>query len=79
MRSPSNPASSMNLPTERLVLTFGVGIAVAAYGYWTLHSLRLGLGVTATASLRAGVVLTAVLLLALVLRVATRVNRPPDP
>ena len=64
----------MNLPTERLVLAFGVGIAVVAYGYWTVQGLRFGEGWTGVASLRAGVVLGAVLLLALVLRAAKRVN-----
>ncbi len=69
----------MNLPTERLVLAFGGGIAAAAYLYWTVEAVRLGLGWTSIASARAGVVLAATVLLALVLRSATRANQPPDP
>lgn len=70
----------MNLPSERLILAFGVGIAAAAYGYWTYRSIQLGLGVTETASIRAGVVLGALLLLALLLRAVAHVNQPPgDP
>ena len=65
----------MNLPTERLVLAFGTAIAAAAYAYWTARSLRLGLGLTSTASVRAGVVLAAFVLLALVLRFAIHTNR----
>ena len=68
----------MNLPTERLVLAFGCGIAAVAYLYWTVEAVRLGLGWTAVASLRAGVVLVGTVLLALVLRAATRSNPPPD-
>ena len=68
----------MNLPTERLVLAFGCGIAAAAYLYWTVEALQLGLGWTSTASLRAAVVLGGTALLALVLRAAIRTNRPPD-
>lgn len=69
----------MNLPTERLVLSFGAAIAVATYAYWTYRSFQLGLGITATASIRAGVVLGAFVLLGLVLRFAERTNRPPEP
>ena len=68
----------MNLPTERLVLAFGCGIAAAAYLYWTLQAIDLGLGWTSVASLRAAVVLGATVLLALVLRAAIRTNKPPD-
>lgn len=68
----------MNLPTERLVLAFGCGIAGAAYLYWTAEAARLGLGLSGIASLRAGVVLAGTVLLALVLRAAARANRPPD-
>lgn len=69
----------MNLPTERLVLAFGCGIAAAAYAYWTVEAHRLGLGWTPVASARAAVVLAGTLLLALVLRAAARANPPPDP
>jgi hypothetical protein len=69
----------VNLPTERLVLAFGTAIAAAAYVYWTVRSLQLGLGWTSVASVRAGVVLAAFVLLALVLRFAAHTNRPPDP
>ena len=69
----------MNLPSERLVLAFGVAIAGAAYVYWTVQGVRLGLGWTSTASVRAAVALGGVLLLALVLRAAKRVNRRDDP
>ncbi len=68
----------MNLPTERLVLAFGAAIAAAAYLYWTVRSLQLGLGWTSTASIRAGVVLVAFVILSLLLRFAARTNRPPD-
>ena len=68
----------MNLPTEKLVLAFGVGIAVLAYGYWTVRSLRLGEGLGGVASLRAGVVLGAILLLALVLRAVKKANPGED-
>ncbi|MEM1116328.1 MAG: hypothetical protein AAF845_07080 [Bacteroidota bacterium] len=68
----------MNLPTERLVLAFGAGIAVLAYGYWTVRELRLGEGLTGIASLRAGVVLGAMILLALVLRAVKAVNPGED-
>ena len=81
----SAPPTSVNLPTERLVLAFGCGIAAAAYVYWTVEAVRLGIGWASVASLRAGVVLGATVLLALVLRAAFRTNRqvgadrPPDP
>ena len=69
----------MNLPTDRLVLAFGAGIAAVAYGYWTVETARLGLGWSAVPAVRAGVVLVGTVLLALVLRAAARANRPPDP
>ena len=58
----------MNLPSERLVLAFGVGIAGAAYVYWTVQGLRLGVGWPSVAALRAAVPLGATLLLAVLLR-----------
>ena len=58
----------LNLPSERLVLAFGVGIAGAAYVYWTVQGLRLGVGWTSVAALRAAVPLGATLLLAVLLR-----------
>ncbi|MDT0633045.1 hypothetical protein RQM47_06145 [Rubrivirga sp. S365] len=58
----------MNLPSERLVLAFGFGIAAAAYVYWTVEGFRLGVGWTSVAALRAAVPLGATLLLALLLR-----------
>ncbi|WP_420454212.1 hypothetical protein [Rubrivirga sp.] len=69
----------MNLPTERLVLAFGCGIAAVAYLYWTVEAVQLGLGWSSIASVRAGVVLVGTVLLALVLRAAARANPPPDP
>ena len=72
-------SSTMNLPTERLVLAFGCGIAAVAYLYWTVEAIQLGLGWTSIASARAGVVLAGTALLALVLRAAARANPPPDP
>ena len=69
----------MNLPTERLVLVFGCGIAAVAYLYWTIEAIQLGLGWTSIASLRAGVVLLGTVLLALLLRAVKRANPPPDP
>ena len=68
-------AGGVNLPSERLVLAFGTAIAGAAYAYWTVRSVQLGLGLTSTASVRAGVVLAAFVLLALVLRFAEHTNR----
>ena len=68
----------MNLPTERLVLVFGCGIAAAAYLYWTVEAVRLGLGWTSIASLRSAVVLGATVLLALVLRAARHLNDSDD-
>jgi hypothetical protein len=64
----------MNLPSERLILAFGVGLAAAAYAYWTVDSLRAGLGWTGGASLRAGGVLGAMLLLAVILRAIRAVS-----
>lgn len=58
----------LNLPSERLVLAFGCGIAAAAYVYWTVEGLRLGVGWTSVAALRAAVPLGATFLLALLLR-----------
>jgi len=49
----------VNLPTERLVLAFGCGIAAVAYLYWTVEAVRHGVGWSSIASLRAGVVLAA--------------------
>ncbi len=69
----------MDLPTERLVLAFGCGIAAAAYLYWTVEAVRLGLGWTSVASVRAAVVLGGTVLLALVLRAARNLNDPPPP
>ena len=68
----------MNLPTERLVLTFGCAIAAVAYVYWTAEAIDLGFGWTSIASARAAVVLAGTLLLVLVLRAAARANPPPD-
>lgn len=58
----------MNLPSERLVLTFGCAIAAVAYVYWTVRAVRLGLGWTSAAALRAAVPLAGTVLLALILR-----------
>lgn len=69
----------MNLPTERLVLVFGCGIAAAAYLYWTAEAVRLGLGWTSVASLRAAIALGGTVLLALILRAARHLNDPDDP
>lgn len=66
------------LPTERLVLTFGVGIAVCTYAYWAWRVMDLGVPWAGVATLRAGVVLGAFLLLALILRIATRLSAPDD-
>lgn len=69
----------MNLPSERLVLALGVVVAGAAYVYWTVQGVRLGEGWSSAPSGRAAVALGGVLLLALVLRVAARVNRRGGP
>lgn len=58
----------MNLPSERLVLALGGGIAAVAYVYWTIEGFRLGVSWTSVAAIRAAVPLAATLLLALLLR-----------
>lgn len=60
----------MRLPTERLVLGFGVAIAAATYAYWTWELPQL----SALPAARAGFGLAAVLLLALVLRAIRAVD-----
>ena len=60
----------MRLPTERLVLGFGVAIAAVTYAYWTWELPAL----SALPAQRAGFALGAVLLLALVLRAVRRVD-----
>ena len=64
----------MNLPSERLVLAFGCGIAAAAYVYWTVEGLRLGVGWTGVAATRAAVPLAATFLLALLLRAVRAIH-----
>ena len=70
----------MNLPSERLVLALGSAIAAAAYVYWTARAVRLGLGWTGAAAVRAAVPLGATVLLALLLRAVRRLHgdRPDD-
>ena len=63
-----------NLPSERLVMMFGVGIALAAYIYWTAVGLGRGEGWTNIPSLRALFVLGSVLLLAGLLRVIRAID-----
>ncbi|GAB5534141.1 MAG: hypothetical protein Rubg2KO_03900 [Rubricoccaceae bacterium] len=63
-----------NLPSERLVLLFGVGIALAAYLYWTAVGLRQGEGWTDVPALRALFVLGSVGLLAGLLRVIRAID-----
>lgn len=66
----------MRLPTEQLVLGFGVAIAAATYLYWTWELPSL----SSLPAERAGFGLAAVLLLALVLRAVRAVderNREP--
>lgn len=69
----------MNLPSERLVLLFGCAIAAVAYVYWTVQAVRLGLGWTSVAGLRAAVPLAATVLLALILRAVRAVHDDRQP
>jgi hypothetical protein len=71
----------VNLPSERLVLAFGCGIAAVAYVYWTAWAVERGLGWTSVASVRAAVPLAATALLALLLRAVRFVHDdgPGDP
>lgn len=62
------------LPSEHLVLRFGVGIALAAYVYWTVVGLRRGEGWTTVPSLRALFALASVILLAVLLRVIRAID-----
>ena len=62
------------LPSERLVLGFGIVIAACAYAYWSTIELGRGEGVTATPSLRALVVLGGTLLLAGLLRLIRSID-----
>lgn len=64
----------VNLPNERHLLRFGIGIAAIAYVYWTVEALRLGLGWGSEGSMRAGMALGAMLLVAVVVRIIRRVN-----
>ncbi|WP_412067137.1 hypothetical protein [Rubrivirga sp. IMCC43871] len=61
-----------NLPSERLVLAIGSAVAAGAYAVWTVDAG----GWSLDAAVRAGGVLAAVLVLALVLRAVRRANRP---
>ncbi len=67
----------MNLPSERLVLAFGVAISAAAYAYWTAWALDRGLGWAGPAAARAAVPLAATLLLALLLRAVRSLHDRP--
>ena len=62
------------LPSEHLVVMFGLGIALAAYLYWTVVGLDRGEGWTDVPALRALVVLGSVGLLALLLRVIRAID-----
>ena len=74
----STATVSSSLPSERLVLSFGVAIAACAYAYWAWSGIDRGVPWAATATLRAGMVLGAFLLLAIVLRVATHLSAPDE-
>ena len=63
-----------NLPSDRLVVMFGVGIALAAYIYWTVVGLGRGEGWSDIPALRALFVLSSVCLLALLLRVIRAID-----
>lgn len=62
------------LPSERLVLGFGIGIALSAYIYWTVVGLNRGEGWTNVPSLRALFALGSVILLAVLLRVIRAID-----
>ena len=62
------------LPSERLILGFGIAIALCAYAYWSAIELGRGEGVTATPALRAVVVLGGTLLLAGLLRLIRSID-----
>ena len=62
------------LPSERLVLGFGIVIAACAYAYWSAVEVGRGEGLTATPSLRALVVLGGTLLLAGLLRLIRSID-----
>ena len=55
----------------------GGGISAAAYVYWTVEGIRLGVGWTDVAAIRAGVPLAGTFLLALLLRAVRRLHDRP--
>ena len=63
-----------NLPSERLVMWFGVGIALAAYIYWTVVGLGRGEGWTGIPAFRALFVLGSVSVLAVLLRMIRAID-----
>lgn len=63
-----------NLPPERLVLAFGLGIAAVAYVYWTAVGIDRGEGWTGVPSMRALVALGGAGVLALLLRLIRSID-----
>lgn len=61
-------------PYERLVLGFGAAIAAVSYLYWTSVGMDRGDGWTSLPASRALFALGAAVILALVLRLAVRLN-----
>ncbi|OZC02151.1 hypothetical protein [Rubricoccus marinus] len=64
-------------PYEKLVLGFGTALAALAYAYWTAVGMDRGEGWTSTPAVRALFILGASAVLALVLRLAVRINSNP--
>ena len=63
-----------DLPTERLVLVFGIAIAASAYVYWTVVGLGRGDDWSSVPANRALIVLGGVLLLAGLLRLIRAID-----
>lgn len=71
--------AKLNLPSDALVLGFGVAIAAATYVYWTVLEWSRAGAVTSLPAQRAGIALAATLLLTLVLHAARALNDRGEP
>ena len=63
-----------NLPTERIVLWFGIGIAAAAYLYWSALGFSRGEGWSSVPALRALGALAGITLLTVLLRLIRSID-----